>query len=174
MKPSGHTVPVEATGETDPVQELVGRTIAGYFTDVTGRTEPESGDLDLAFDIHQALLAAAPGTISPVLELHRPIRRYQAGSRLDTLTYPTAERAYQANLDHSMRGFETLVMAGPDDVPFIELCAECSRVENSFDQGDDAYGDDHDDHQDGSWLSSKASAWPCATYAAVASGAGSP
>lgn len=156
------------TESSNPVQELIGRTVAGYFSDVTGRTEPEAGDLDLAFNIHQALLAAAPGTTSPVLELHRPVRRYQAALPSDKLTYPTAERAHQVNLRHSMRGFEAMVMTSPADVPFVEVCAECSRIENSFDQGDYGYADDHDDHQDGTELSMKASAWPCATYAAVA------
>jgi hypothetical protein len=74
-----------------------------------------------------------------------------------------------------MRGYESIVLTDADDVPFIEVCGECSRVENSFDQGDDGYPDDHDDHddeQEGTELSMKSSAWPCATYTAVA-GSGS-
>lgn len=147
--------------------DLIGHTVAAYFSDVTGRTEPEAGDLDVAFSIHQALLAAAPGTISPVLELHRPVHRYKA-SFLDKVTYPTAERAYRMNLRDSMRGYESIALGSPAEATFIEVCAECSRIENSFDQGGDGYGDDHDDHQDGTELSTEASAWPCATYAAVA------
>lgn len=155
------------SGADNQVQELIGRTIAGYFTDVTGRTEPESGDLDLAYDVHQALLANAPGTISPVLELHRPVRRYQATTRLDQHTYPTAERALQVNARHSLRGYEALVMATPEDVPFIEVCAECSRVENASAEPLNGYGDEIDDQQDGSELSMTASVWPCRTYQAI-------
>jgi hypothetical protein len=149
----------------DPVIDLIGRAVASYFSDVTGRTEPEVGDLDMAFSIHQALIAAAPGTISPVLELHRPIRRYKA-CFLDKVTYPAPEPAILRNRRDPMRGYESIVLTGIEDVPFVEVCAECSRIEN-FDQGGDGYGDDHDDHRDGTELSVKASAWPCATYAAV-------
>lgn len=156
------------TESANRVQELIGRAVAAYFSDVTGRTEPEAGDLDLAFRIHQALLAAAPGTISPVLKLHHPVRRYKASFR-DLVTYPTAERAFQMNCRDSMRGYESIALERPADAPFVEVCAECSRIENSFDQGDYGYNDDHDDHQDGTELSMKASAWPCATYLAVAS-----
>jgi hypothetical protein len=47
----------------DPVIELIGRTVAGYFSDVTGRTEPEAGDFDLAFSVHEALAAAGFGDL---------------------------------------------------------------------------------------------------------------
>jgi hypothetical protein len=49
--------------KTDPVINLIGHTVAGYFSDVTGRTEPEAGDLDLAFSIHEALIAAGFGDL---------------------------------------------------------------------------------------------------------------
>lgn len=109
----------------------------------------------------------APPSLHPVLELHKPLRRYKA-SFLDKVTYPTAERAFRVHLNDSMRGFESVVIDRVEDVPFIEVCRECSRVENSFDQGEDRYTDEHDDDQDGTELSVKASAWPCATYTAMA------
>lgn len=110
--------------------------------------------------------------VAAVLALHTPIRRYQASSATDTLTYPSPERALEVNRRHPMRGYEALVMAGVEDVPFFEVCAECSRVENSFDQHGDGYPDDHDDYQNGTELSMNASAWPCATYNALAAVAG--
>jgi hypothetical protein len=106
--------------------------------------------------------------LAAVLALHTPVRRYQAASHSDTLTYPTAERALLQNRRHPMRGYEALVMTGPDDVPFLEVCAECSRVENAFEQYGAGHPDDHDDEQDGTELSMNASAWPCATYTAIA------
>lgn len=108
-----------------------------------------------------------PAGVAAVLALHTPVRRYQAASRTDTLTYPTPERAHQVNLRHSMRGFESLVITSPEDAPFVEVCKECSRVENAFEQHGYGYDDDHDDEQDGTELSMNASAWPCATYGAV-------
>lgn len=126
-----------------------------------------------ACDFHEAVVAvkaideAASSAVAAVLALHRPVRRYQATTRLDQHTYPTAERAHQVNARHSLRGYEALVMATPDDVPYIEVCAECSRVENASAETINGYGDQHDDHQDGSELSMKASAWPCATYQAL-------
>lgn len=48
---------------TDRIVELIGRTVAAYFTEVTGRTEPEAGDLDLAFDIRSALVNAGWGDL---------------------------------------------------------------------------------------------------------------
>jgi hypothetical protein len=112
--------------------------------------------------------ATTSSGVAAVLALHTPVRRYKAASHADTLTYPTAERAHQVNMRHPMRGFESLVMANPAEVPFIEVCKECSRVENAFEQHGDGYPDDHDDEQDGTWLSMNASAWPCATYTALA------
>ena len=208
----------------DPVIDLIGLAVAGYFSDVTGRSEPEAGDLDLAFSVHEALSAAGFGDLralaasfvdkadthdriadrwakedreqalidsgiaagyrgaaelilkplgaritgpAAVLALHTPVRRYKA-SFLDDLTFPTAERALLRNRRDPMRGFESIVLTGLGEVPFIEICGECSRVENSFDQGPDGYPDDHDDEHDGTELSTKASSWPCATYTALA------
>lgn len=105
--------------------------------------------------------------LAAVLALHAPVRRYQAATQADKLTYPTAERDHQMNLRHPMRGYESLVITSPADVPFVEVCKECSRVENSFEQHGYGYPDDHNDEQDGTELSTKASAWPCATYLAV-------
>lgn len=132
-------------------------------------------DKPSATDFHKAVVAVkaidevSTSAVAAVLALHTPVRRYQAASRLDTHTYPTAERAHQVNARHSMRGFEALVMATPDVVPYIEVCAECSRLENSSAETVNGHGDDHDDHQDGSDLSMQASAWPCATYTALSS-----
>ncbi|HEX9088086.1 MAG TPA: hypothetical protein VF867_11220 [Arthrobacter sp.] len=105
--------------------------------------------------------------LAAVLALHTPVRRYQ-GCFLDKVTYPTAERALLQNRRDPMRGYESIVLTGVDDVPFIEVCGECSRVENAFEQHGDGYPADHDDEQDGSELSMKASAWPCATYTLIA------
>lgn len=105
--------------------------------------------------------------LAAVLTLHTPVRRYQA-CFTDDLTFPTAEPALLRNRRDPMRGYESIVLAGIDDVPFVEVCAECSRVENAFDQHGYGYPDDHDDEQDGTELSMKASAWPCATYTAMA------
>jgi hypothetical protein len=105
--------------------------------------------------------------VAAVLALHAPVRRYQAASRLDTLTYPTPERAHQVNLRHSMRGFESLVITSPEDAPFVEVCQECSRVENAFEQHGYGYDDDHDDEQDGTELSMNGCRWPCPTYQAI-------
>ncbi|MBG0738785.1 hypothetical protein IV500_05045 [Paeniglutamicibacter antarcticus] len=112
-------------------------------------------------------LGTQPASLSAVLALHSPVRRYQASS-LDRITYPTAERAYQMNWNDRMRGYESIALGRAEDAPFIEVCTECSRVENSFDLGGDRYPDDHDDEQDGTELSMEASRWPCATYAAIA------
>lgn len=66
-----------------------------------------------------------------------------------------------------MRGFESIPLGRPEEAPFIEVCGECSRVENSFDQGSFGYDDDHDDEHDGTELSTQTAAWPCATYLAI-------
>lgn len=130
-----------------------------------------------ASDFHEAVVAVraidevSSSAVSAVLALHTPVHRYQAASHTDTLTYPTAERALQVNRRHPMRGYESLVMTGVDDVPFLEVCTECSRVENASAETVSGYGDDHDDDQDGTELYMNASAWPCATYTAIA-GAG--
>lgn len=105
--------------------------------------------------------------LSSVLELHRPVRRYQAASSSDTLTYPTAERAHQINSRHSMRGYESIIIGSPADAPYIEVCAECSRIGNDSIDDLNGYGDEHDDHRDGSELSMKASLWLCRTYQAI-------
>jgi hypothetical protein len=137
-------------------------------------------DKPSASDFHEAVVAltavdeVSTSAVAAVLALHAPIRRYQAASRTDTLTYPTPERAHQVNLRHSMRGFEALVMASPADAPFVEVCGECSRIENAFEQHGHGYPNDHDDEQDGTELSMNASAWPCATYTAIAGAAGAP
>ncbi|QOT19572.1 hypothetical protein [Paenarthrobacter sp. YJN-5] len=137
-------------------------------------------DKPSASDFHEAVVAvkaideASTSAVAAVLALHTPVRRYRAATRLDTHTYPTAERAHQVNTRHSMRGFEALVMATQEDVPFIEVCAECSRVENASTETVNGYGEDHDDHQDGTELSMKASVWPCATYTALNSAPAQP
>jgi len=105
--------------------------------------------------------------LAAVTALHAPVRRYKA-SLLDDLSFPTEEPALLRNRRDPLRGYESMVLTGLGDVPFIEVCRECSRVENSFDQGCDGYPDDHDDDRDGTELSMKASAWPCATYTALA------
>lgn len=131
-------------------------------------------DKPSACDFHEAIVAvkaideATTSAVAAVLALHTPVRRYQAVTRLDAVTYPTAERAHQVNARHSMRGYEALVMNTPEDVPYIEVCAECSRVENISAETVNGYGDHHDDEHDGSELSLKASVWPCPTYTAVA------
>ncbi|QOD06050.1 hypothetical protein [Pseudarthrobacter sp. BIM B-2242] len=134
----------------------------------TPTEKPSACDFHEAVVAVKAIDAAGSSAVAAVMALHRPVRRYQAASRLDKITYPTAERAHQVNQGHSMRGFESLVIARPEDAPFIEVCAECSRVENTSNEGINGYGDDHDDHQDGTELSMTASAWPCMTYQAIA------
>lgn len=155
----------------DPRVVAAAKAIAGVDS---GRSRIKTPtDKPSASDFHEAVVAvkaieeASTSAVAAVLALHTPVRRYQAASRLDTHTYPTAECAHQINARHSMRGFEALVMATPDDVPYIEVCAECSRLENASAGTVNGYGDDHDDHQDGTELSMKASAWPCPTYTAL-------
>lgn len=157
----------------DPRVVAAARAIAGVDS---GRSRIKTPtEKPSASDFHEAVVAvmaideAAASAVAAVLALHTPVRRYQAASRLDTYTYPTAARAHQVNTRHSMRGYEALVMATPDDVPYIEVCAECSRVENTSTETVNGYGDDHDDHQDGGELSMVASRWPCATYTALTS-----
>lgn len=125
-----------------------------------------------AADYHEAVVAVkavdkveASG-LAAVLTLHAPVRRYKA-CFTDTVTYPTAERALLQNRRDPLRGYESVVLAGVDDVPFVEVCKECSRVENAFEQHGYGYPDNHDDEQDGTELSANASAWPCPTYQAV-------
>lgn len=135
-------------------------------------------DKPSASDFHEAVVAVkaidevSTSAVAAVLALHAPVRRYQAASATDTLTYPSPERALEVNRRLPMRGYEALVMAGVDDVPFIEVCGECSRVENAGAETVTGYGDDHDDDQDGTELSVNASAWPCATYTALNAAAG--
>lgn len=155
----------------DPRVVAAAKAIAGVDS---GRSRIKTPtDKPSACDFHEAVVAVkaidevSTSAVAAVLALHTPVRRYQAASNTDTLTYPTAERAHQVNLRHSMRGYEALVMATPDDVPFIEVCGECSRVENAGAETVNGYGEDHDDAQDGTELSMKASAWPCATYTAL-------
>lgn len=109
-------------------------------------------------------ITTAPTGLAAILALHAPVRRYKA-CFLDKVTYPTAERALLQNRRDPMRGYESIVLTGPEDVPFVEVCGECCRVENAFEQY--GYPNDHDDEQDGTQLSMKASAWPCATYLAM-------
>lgn len=155
----------------DPRVVAAAKAIAGVDS---GRSRIKTPtDKPSACDFHEAVVAVkaidetSASAVAAVLALHTPVRRYQAAGRLDTVTYPTAERAQQVNHSHPMRGYETLVMATPEDVPYIEVCAECSRVENISAETVNGYGDKHDDHQDGSELSMKASAWPCRTYQAI-------
>lgn len=207
--------------KTDPIVELIGRSVAGYFTDATGRTEPEAGDLDLAFDIRTALtaagwgdlrslagqftaradthdsvadrwtsedreqalidsgiaagyrgaaelalkLAAAGGAgLAAVLNLHNPVRRYLP-TESATDSYPTAEAALKEHLRDSMRGYESVPRDRAADMPYFEICKECSRVENAA--HDDGYGS----VDDGSDLIVVSSKWPCATYTAATAGA---
>lgn len=96
-----------------------------------------------------------------------PVRRHQAATRLNQHRYPTAERAVQVNARNSLRGYEALVMATPADVPFKEVCAECSRMENAFAETVNGYSDEIEDQQDGRELSMTASGWPCAIYQAI-------
>ncbi|HEX9225367.1 MAG TPA: hypothetical protein VF885_01775 [Arthrobacter sp.] len=155
----------------DPRVVAAAKAIAGVDS---GRSRIKTPtDKASASDFHEAVVAvkaideASSSAVAAVLMLHAPVRRYQAASDTDTLTYPTAERALQVNRRHPMRGYESLVMASVDDVPFLEVCAECSRVENASAETVNGYGDDIDDDQDGTELSMNASAWPCATYTAL-------
>ncbi|MGN7149284.1 hypothetical protein ACTHQ6_09870 [Arthrobacter sp. SAFR-179] len=91
----------------------------------------------------------ASSAVAAVLALHTPVRRHQAATRLNQHRYPTAERAVQVNARNSLRGYQALVMATPEDVPFMEVCAECSRMENAFAETVNGYGDEIDDQQDG-------------------------
>lgn len=156
----------------DPRVVAAAKDIAGVDS---GRSRIKTPtDLVSASDFHEAVVAVkaidavSASAVAAVLALHTPVRRYQAACHSDRLTYPTAERALLQNRRHPMRGYEALVMTGPDDVPFLEVCAECSRVENAFEQYGAGHPDDHDDEQDGTELSMNASAWPCATYTAIA------
>lgn len=206
-----------STATADPAIDVISRAVAAYFSDVTGRTEPEAGDLDLAFSIRQALtdaghddLRALAGLLNEkailhdsvadrwskddreqalidsgiaagyrggaelalkhlgsrttgreaVLALHTPIRRYLPKTGSDD-SYPTAEAALAEHLKDSMRGFESLPRDRPEQMPFFEICAECSRVENA------AHDDGHPGDDDGSELIVVASRWPCATYTAL-------
>lgn len=160
----------------DPRVPAVAKAIAAVDS---GRSQIKTPtETPSASDFHEAVVAVkaidkvSASAVAAVLALHAPVRRYQGASATDTLTYPTPELALEVNRHYSMRGYESLVMNSLDDVPFIEVCGECSRVENSFDQHGDGYPDDHDDHQDGTVLSMNASAWPCATYTALNSAAG--
>lgn len=155
----------------DPRVVAAAKAIAGVDS---GRSRIKTPtDKPSASDFHEAVVAVkaidevTTSAVAALLALHTPVRRYQAASNTDTLTYPSPERALQANRRHPMRGFESLVMAGPDEVPFIEVCGECSRLENASAGTVNGYGDDHDDEHDGSELSMVASAWPCATYTAL-------
>lgn len=159
----------------DPRVVAAAKAIAGVDS---GRSRIKTPtDKPSASDFHEAVVAvkaideASSSAVAAVLALHAPVRRHQAASSSDTLTYPTAERALLQNRRHPMRGYESLVMASVDDVPFLEVCAECSRVENASAELVNGPADDHDDDQDGTELSMSASAWPCATYTAIA-GAG--
>ncbi|GAB3283442.1 hypothetical protein GCM10027449_26460 [Sinomonas notoginsengisoli] len=110
--------------------------------------------------LHQGIDPAA--AVAAALELHRPVCRYKASFR-DETTYPTAQRAYQVNCADPMRGYESIALSGPDDATFVEVCAECSRID---------YGElDEDDAVHGDVLGTDACTWPCTTYAALA-GAG--
>jgi hypothetical protein len=161
----------------DPRVPAAAKAIAG--TD-SGRSRIKTPtDKPSACDFQEAVVAVkaidevSSSVVAAVLALHTPVRRYQAASRTDTLTYPTAERALQVNRRHPMRGYEALVMASPAEVPFIEACAECSRIENASAATVNGYGEPHDDEQHGTELSVEASVWPCATYTAVAAVGGS-
>jgi len=154
----------------DPRVVAAATAIAGTDSGRAGKTPTA---LVSAANFHESVVAmkavdeVESSCLAKVLALHAPVRRYKA-CFLDKLTYPTAERALLQNRRDPMRGYESIVLTGPGDVPFVEVCTECSRVESSFDQGDFGYPDDHDDVQDGTELSMNASAWPCATYTAVA------
>lgn len=156
----------------DPRVVAAAKAIAGVDS---GRSRIKTPtDKPSACDFHEAVVAVkaidetSASAVAAVLALHTPMRRYQAASNTDALTYPTAERALLQNRHNPLRGFEALVMATTDDVPYIEVCVECSRVENASAETVNGYGDEHDDHQDGSELSMKASAWPCRTYQIMA------
>jgi hypothetical protein len=104
---------------------------------------------------------APAAAVAAVLALHRPVRRYKA-CFLDEKTYPTAQRAYEMNCADPMRGYESIVLEGPDDATFIEVCAECSRIENGpLGEADPVRG---------SVVDTEASAWPCPTFAAINTG----
>lgn len=125
-------------------------------------------------DIRNEFLILAPAPEpEPVhtnhgLGLHKPLRRYKACFR-DKVSYPTAVRAFQVHLNDSMRGYESVVIERAEDVPFIEVCAECFRIENSYGVHRN-HDDNHDDELHGIEVSVNASSWPCPTAIAASHG----
>lgn len=95
--------------------------------------------------------------VAAVLTLHAPVRRYLPKTGA-TDSYPTAEAAFKEHLRDSMRGYESMPLDDVSQVPFFEICKECSRIENA------GHDDGYSSVDDGSELIVVASAWPCATY----------
>jgi hypothetical protein len=112
-----------------------------------------------------------------VLALHRIERRYLPDDR-HPVSFPTAGTALREHMRIVMSGGRVSAQrVSPDEMPFFEVCKECSRIENDRDsevQRSEGvgvlYGKNPKRGNDdlfGTRISTAYSAWPCATIRAI-------